>query len=189
MCVQDERNTDLNPSTLTIGILLFTWEIPLTDLQWKLCEEDGIISSPGHHILLLHVGIVFFWKAGLWEQRLASIEQLKLHSAPHKVSMQEQIWLGSCCAVLLKPAKTMGKLPSDCKKWGQAYFACIFLFSKTFLQGSNTNWRHLMSFSPGTRLVSDGLNVRRVLRVSIIIKTSFFVWISQLLWTWGCLEK
>lgn len=104
--------------------------------------------------------------------------------------MQEQIWLGSCNAVLPKPAKTVGKLSSDYKKHGgQTYFACIFLFSKTFLLGSNTNWWHLMHFSPGTRLVSDGLNVRRVLRVSIIIKSSFSVWILKLLWPWGCLEK
>lgn len=99
----------------------------------------------------------------------------------------EQIWLCLCNAVLAKTAEIKGKLSSDFKKpSGQAYFACIFLFSKTFLLGSNTKWLCLMSFprpEMETRPFSTGVNVRRVLRVSVIIRNLLFLFVF-----WSCCE-
>lgn len=168
-------------------------------LQWKPCEKGGIISSPGGHILTLDVQIVFLWKAGLWEQRLASTKHLWIfHSDPQEAPIQEQIWLCLCSAVLAKTVKNQGKTFIWFQEaLGQAYFACLFFFSKTFLLGSNTKRLCLMSFPQSemeTRPISNGVNVRRVLRVSILIKkiiiiNAFFVRILKLLWTCRCLEK
>lgn len=144
-------------------------------LQWKPCEKGGIISSPGGHILTLDVQIVFLWKAGLWEQRLAGTKHLWIfHSDPQEAPIQEQIWLCLCNAVLAKTVKNQGKTFIWFQEaLGQAYFACFFFFSKTFLLGSNTKRLCLMSFPQSemeTRPISNGVNVRRVLRVSILIK-------------------
>lgn len=144
-------------------------------LQWKPCEKGGIISSPGGHVLTLDVQIVFPWKAGLWEQRLASTKHLWIfHSDPQEAPIQEQIWLCLCNAVLAKTVKNQGKTFIWFQEaLGQAYFACLFFFSKTFLLGSNTRRLCLMSFPQSemeTRPISNGVGVRRVLRVSILIK-------------------
>ena len=112
-------------------ILFFTWEIPLW-LQWKPREEGGIFSPPEGSVLPLDVQMVFLWKAGLREQRLASIEDLwNFHSEPQEAPVPEQIWLCFCNAVLSKPAKMMGKLSSDFKKhWVRLILHAYFSFPK-----------------------------------------------------------
>lgn len=96
------------------------------------------------------------------------------HSDPQEAPIQEQIWLCLCNAVLAKTVKNQGKTFIWFQEaLGQAYFACLFFFSKTFLLGSNTRRLCLMSFPQSemeTRPISNGVGVRRVLRVSILIK-------------------
>lgn len=117
----------------------------------------------------------FLWKAGLWEWRLPSIEHLwNFHSSPQEARVREQIWLCFCCAVLSKPVKSWGSFHLISRSIGSGLFCMrIFLFWN-IPAGKQYKLIVFDEFSPGTRPISNGLNVRRVLRVSIIIKKLFF---------------
>lgn len=86
--------------------------------------------------------------------------------------MQEEIWLCFCNAVSHKPAKIKGRLSSDLKK--HVVRLILHVFFQNIPAGKQYKFIVFDEFSPGTRLISNGLNVRRVLRVSIIIKKLYF---------------